>query len=300
MAGRNDPCWCGSGKKWKKCHYPSPDPQANSDFGRLKRQYLRDYDILIKNEEQIAGIRRAAHLTAEILEKTCRMAKAGVTTAELDAYAHELHREAGARPAPLNYGHPPFPKSICTSLNEVICHGIPDDRPLQDGDILNIDCSLSIGGYFGDCSQMVQVGEVSAERKHVCDVSYHSLMRSLEVVKPGGLVSDIGAVIEEYATGRGCSVVTQFVAHGIGLQFHEGPQIPHHKNGLDIELIPGMTFTIEPMINAGVSEAVVDEADSWTARTLDGKASAQWEHQLLVTEEGCEILTPWEVVSGSY
>jgi methionyl aminopeptidase len=220
-----------------------------------------------------------------------------VTTDELNSYAHQLHVEAGATPAPLNYGHPPFPKSICTSINEVICHGIPDSRPLQEGDIMNIDVSCVLDGYYGDCSQMVHIGEVSTERQHVSDVSYHCLMESIKILKPGVQVREIGDAIENYATEHGCSVVHQFVGHGVGLRFHEGPQIQHNRNGCKIELVPGMTFTIEPMINAGVADGVIDAVDGWTATTVDGKASAQWEHMLLITEEGCEILTPWKALS---
>ncbi|MCB1084786.1 MAG: methionyl aminopeptidase, partial [Chlamydiia bacterium] len=215
----------------------------------------------------------------------------GVTTQELDAISMELHREAGATPAPLGYGSPPFPKSICTSLNEVICHGIPDNRPLEEGDILNIDVTAIVDGFYGDNSAMVTIGKISEEKRHVVDVSYECLMRSIKILKPGVLLSEIGKEIEDYATAEGCSVVNQFVAHGVGLNFHEAPQIPHHYNSLDIPLAKGMTFTIEPMINAGVRTAVIDLSDHWTARTADGKPSAQWEHTLAITDDGYEILT---------
>jgi len=285
MIHRNDPCWCQSGKKWKKCHYP--------DRGNLTvaEKYLHDYDIVLKTPDQIEGIRHSARCAASMLAKLCEAAKEGVTTQALDDLSMKLHKEAKARPAPLHYGHPPFPKSICTSLNEVICHGIPDDVPLKDGDILNIDVSCEINGFYGDCSAMVLIGNVSEEKRHVVDVSHESLRRSLEILKPGILVSDIGKVIEDYATEQNCSVVNQFVGHGIGLEFHEAPQVPHHYNDTHIPLVPGMTFTIEPMINIGRREAVIDRKDKWTARTIDGKPSAQWEHQVLITEEGAEILT---------
>ena len=217
MLGRNDPCWCGSGKKWKKCHFPALNP-AQSDkqnFETLFQEYRKKWRITLKNEEQIVGIRRAGHLAASILDATCAKAKAGVSTLELNDFAHQLHMDAGAIPAPLHYGSPPFPKSICTSLNEVICHGIPNSTPLVDGDILNIDVTVN-------------------------------------------------------------------------------PQIPHKKNKNTIPLGPGMTFTIEPMINAGARDAVIDPNDHWTARTVDLRPSAQWEHTVLITEEGYEILTPWE------
>lgn len=293
MIGRNDPCWCGSGKKWKKCHFPTKGEEPKDDKEALKKEYYKKHNILIKSDEQIKGIRRSCHLAASILDELCAAAKEGVTTLELDRLANKLHKEAGATPAPLNYGNPPFPKSICTSLNDVICHGIPDERPLKDGDILNIDVTCILNRYYGDCSRMVTIGTISEEKQKVIDVSYDSLMASIAILKPGVFVSQIGEVIESIAHPKGCSVVNQFVGHGVGVSFHEGPQVPHCRNAVHIPLVPGMTFTIEPMINAGAREAVIDPSDQWTARTIDGKPSAQWEHTLLVTNDGCEILTPW-------
>ncbi len=285
---RNDPCWCGSGNKWKKCHYPKVP--EDSEAG-LAYKYLMQYGIGLKTEEQIDGIRKACKLTAKILDMTCKMAKAGVTTNQLNDFAHEMTTKVGAIPATLGYGTPPYPKSICTSLNEVICHGMPDDKPLVEGDILNIDVSCILDGYYGDCSRMVMVGKVSSEKKNLVEVAYECLMRSIAILKPGIPLYEIGNVIEAFATARGCSVVDQFVAHGVGLRFHEPPQVPHHYNKVDIPLAPGMTFTIEPMINAGVRTAVIDEEDGWTARTVDGKPSAQWEHTILITSSGHEVLT---------
>lgn len=293
MIGRNDLCWCGSGKKWKNCHYPQPsNPKKQKN---IKEEYQKKHQIIIKDEKQIEGIRQACRLTAQILDEVCKMAREGVTTLELNDFAHKLHIDAGARPAPLHYGEPPFPKSICTSLNEVVCHGIPENYALQNGDILNIDISVHYRGYYGDCSKMVSVGKINEERALVVDVAYESLMRSIAILKPGVLVSAIGDIIEPYANSRKCSVVNQFVGHGVGLEFHEQPQIPHFRNSLRIALQPGMTFTIEPMINAGVRDIVIDRSNQWTARTRDGKASAQWEHTLLITDNGCEILTPWTI-----
>lgn len=295
MIGRNDPCFCGSGKKWKNCHYPDPGLEKKESFEELYKFYLKNYNIMLKTPEEIEGIRKSGHLAAYILRETSKMAKEGVTTQELDDFAGRLHREAGAIPAPLGYGHPPFPKSICTSLNNVICHGIPDNTALKNGDILNIDVTCILDGYYGDCSRMVMVGDVSEERKHLVSVTFECLKRSVSIVKPGIPLSKIGEVIEEYATHEGCSVVNQFVGHGVGLKFHEAPQVPHYKNRLNIPLVPGMTFTIEPMINLGRREAIIDAHDQWTARTIDGKDSAQFEHTILVTDNGHEILTPWEL-----
>lgn len=296
MITRNDPCWCQSGKKWKNCHYPDKGTLETKTASpdELRSLYFRKHHIIIKNKEQIAGIRKACQLTSEILDKTCAMAQEGITTLELNDFAHKLHLEAGAIPAPLHYGHPPFPKSICTSLNEVICHGIPDKTKLKNGDIVNIDLSAILNGYYGDCSRMVMIGEVSPERRLVVDTAYECLMQSIEPLKPGIPLSLIGNIIETHAKAKGCSVVNQFVGHGIGIEFHEGPQVAHYRNTLDLLLVPGMTFTIEPMINAGVREAVIDPLDKWTARTRDGKASGQWEHTILITETGHEILTPWK------
>jgi len=291
MIGRNDPCWCGSGKKWKKCHYP--EKKSGSTPQDLTGYYLEKFGILLKNREQIEGIRASGRLAVKILDRLCEEAKEGVTTEELNAIAEDMHREAGAVPAPLNYSQPPFPKSICTSLNDVICHGIPDNTPLKNGDILNIDVTCILNGYYGDCSKMVTIGEVDAEKQLVVDTSYDCLQAALEVLKPGSPINAIGKAIEDVAHQQKCSVVDQFVGHGVGVEFHETLQVPHYSSNINIPMAPGMTFTIEPMINAGKKEAVIDEEDQWTARTIDGKPSAQWEYTLLITDEGYEILTPW-------
>jgi len=288
MISRNDPCWCGSRKKWKKCHYPL---HPCHDFECQKRSYFQEYQIVLKTSEQIEKIRSACKLAATILKQLCAEAKAGITTDELNTYATELHAKFGAVPAPLGYGSPPFPKAICTSLNEVICHGIPNATPLADGDIMNIDITCNLDGYYGDCSAMVAIGNISEEKQRVIDVSHECLMRSIAILKPGIKICAIGKVIEDYARGKGCSVVNQFVAHGVGVEFHEPPQIPHNYNEIQTPITSGMTFTVEPMINAGGPSGEIDPEDHWTARTVDGKPSAQWEHTLLITEEGHEILT---------
>jgi len=285
---RNDPCWCGSGLKWKKCHYPQVRPQ---DFKSLAEYYYKQYGILLKTPEQIEGIRNACQMAASILDKTCARAKPGVTTNALNDFAHQLHREAMAIPASLGFGKPPFPKSICTSVNDVICHGIPNAIPLQEGDILNIDVSCIYQGYFGDCSRMVVMGEVSEEKKRVVEVSYQCLMRSIAILKPGLALNAIGELIEDYAKRHGCTSADEFAGHGIGLYFRESPEISHCHNDISLPLTEGMTFTIEPMINAGVSKSIIDPIDKWTARTADGKPSAQWEHTVLITKTGSEILT---------
>lgn len=286
MITRNDPCWCGSGQKWKKCHYP-----LLSSGKELAKQYLLSYGIVLKTAEQIEKIRTACRVTARLLDKLCAFAKEGITTLELDELSHKLHKEMQAVPAPLGYGSPPYPKTICTSLNEVICHGIPDKRPLQEGDIVNIDVSCIVDGFFGDCSRMVAIGKVSEDKQRVMQVSLHCLNLAIKLCKPGNEVWQIGKEIEMYAREHKCSVVNQFVGHGVGIAFHEPPEIPHHYNNLRIPFAQGMIFTIEPMINAGVREGIVDPQDGWTVRTKDGKPSAQWEHTILITDMGHEILT---------
>ena len=291
MIGRNDYCWCGSGKKWKKCHFP--EEASGESFEALARRYKKQWGILLKTPEQIDGIRRANHLTAKILVEVAACAVEGVTTNELDRMAFEKIVAAGAISASLGYGRPPFPKTLCTSLNEVVCHGIPDDRPLRSGDILNIDNALILNGYFGDCSKMVAIGPVSSDKKKVFDVSLASLKAAAAILRPGLLISEIGEAISAVAERAGCSVVTQFVGHGVGLQYHEPPQVPHCRNTSRIPIVAGMTFTIEPMINFGTVDLIIDPVDHWTARTADGAPSAQWEHTFLITKNGAEILTPW-------
>ena len=288
MISRNDLCFCGSGKKWKKCHYPH---LPSMDREGLKELYRKKYRITLKSKEQIEGIKRACQFSAKVLKTLCEYAKAGVSTRQLDTLAKELAFKAKARSASLGYGQPPFPGAICTSLNEVICHGIPNDTPLKEGDILNIDTAFELDGYYGDCSAMVCIGAVSDEKKHVVDVAHTCMMKGIQLLKPGIKLCEIGNTIEAYALSQGCSVVDAFVSHGVGLSMHEEPQIPHHRNSLSIEAAPGMIFTIEPMINVGVKDAVIDAKDGWTARTADGQPSAQWEHTVLITDTGFEILT---------
>jgi len=289
MESRNDPCWCGSGKKWKKCHWPQPNPASQGET--LAREYLNRYGILIKTPEQVEGIRKASRITAKILKQLCQAAAPGVTTRELDLLARRLCDEAGVRSASLGYGRPPFPAAICTSLNEVICHGIPNNEPLRSGDICNIDIATIADGYYGDCSAMVTIGQVAPEKQLVVDVSRVCLERAIAILRPGLPIGAIGQAIEEYAHAHGCSVVHQFVAHGVGVRYHEAPQIAHYANDSEIPLVPGMTFTIEPMINAGEPDGILDSRDGWTVRTTDGRPSAQWEHTLLITPTGHEILT---------
>ncbi len=282
---RNGPCWCGSGKKWKKCHYPEK-PNLN-----LQALYQKKYGILLKNRDEIAKIQTACEVASSILLRLCEEAKEGVTTRYLDELSTKLHKEKGATAAALGYGSPPFPFGICTSLNEVICHGFPDNIPLKKGDILNIDVASVVEGFFGDCSAMVIIEETSEERQNVVDTAYEAMMAAAHICAPGVYMEEIGKVIETIAKKKGCSVVNQFVGHGVGKFFHEPPQVYHHLVSSKIPMAPGMTFTIEPMINAGKREALIDPNNQWIATTIDKKPSAQWEHTILITEEGHEILT---------
>ena len=296
MIGRNDDCWCGSKKKWKKCHFPQSQFDEES-FGDLAKMYYKQWGIILKTPSQIEGIRKANLLTARVLDEVADLAKEGVTTNFLNEVAYRKILEAGAVPASLGYGRPPFPKSICTSRNEVICHGIPDDEFLRRGDILNIDNAVILDGYFGDCSKMVAIGPVSRDKKLVFDISLAALKAAAAILRPGVLICEIGDIITDIAEGAGCSVVTYFVGHGVGVRYHEPPHVPHCRNDLRIPLVPSMTFTIEPMINFGTIDVVIDPRDQWTARTADGAPSAQWEHSFLITKDGYELLTPWKETS---
>jgi methionyl aminopeptidase len=290
--GRNDPCPCGSGRKFKKCCLRKgrgPEKPAES----LKEEYLRRYQIKLKEPRDIAGIRRAGKLVLETLERVAEAVRPGVTTDEINALVHEHTLAANARPAPLNYRG--FPKSSCVSVNEVICHGIPGDRVLTDGDIVNVDVTSVLDGYYADANRTFFVGAPSPDARAIVHVARESLRRGMEMIRPGNTVGDIGWAIQTYAEGEGCSVVREFVGHGVGFDFHEAPQIPHFgKRGDGVPLVPGMVFTVEPMINLGRREVKV-LPDKWTAVTRDGSLSAQFEQTVLVTADGFESLTPYDL-----
>lgn len=275
---RNDNCFCNSGKKWKNCHFPE------------KRLTNKNCNIIIKNQHQINGIREACKITKLILDEICSHAKEGVSTKYLDEVSRHLHKKYNVIPAPLGYGTPPFPATICTSVNDVACHGIPNEYLLKNGDIVNIDVSCIKNGYYGDCSKMVTIGNIDATTRKLLDVTKESLMASISICKPGEFFKNIGATIESIVNKNGFSVVKDFVGHGVGIRFHEPPQIFHCKNNVPDIMMSGMIFTIEPMVNAGVSEGYF-ENNEWTYRTLDGKNSAQEEHTILITDDSFEILT---------
>jgi len=283
---RNDPCWCGSGKKYKHCHFKSDmlGLTAPGSAGHPQRP-----DIIIKTPEQIEGIRRSCQLTRRILDEITPRIAPGITTDDINRWVHELTVAAGAIPAPLHYRG--FPKSVCTSLNEVICHGIPGDRLLVEGDILNVDVTSILDGYYGDASRMFLVGEVAPEARRLVEVTRECLELGIAQVRPGNTTGDIGHAIQQHAESQGYSVVRMFVGHGVGVHFHEPPDIAHYGHPhTGVSLVPGMIFTIEPMINIGTYEVVILD-DGWTALTADGSLSAQWEHTVLVTADGVEVLT---------
>ncbi len=245
--------------------------------------------VSIKTLKEVNGIRVACQMAADTLLRVGEIIKPGITTEEIDRFVHEDTVRRGAWPAPLNYHG--FPKSVCTSVNNVVCHGIPGKEVLKNGDIINVDVTTIFDGFYGDTSATFFVGEVSEEARKVTEVSRRSLDLAIAVVKEGARLGDIGAAIQEYAEGQGCSVVRAFVGHGIGRQFHEPPQVSHvGKRGSGMRLKAGMVFTIEPMINTGSFEVEV-LADKWTAVTVDGSLSAQFEHTVVVTKTGCEVLT---------
>ncbi|WP_174875198.1 type I methionyl aminopeptidase [Vogesella oryzae] len=251
--------------------------------------------IVIKTQEDIEKMRIAGRLAAEVLDYITPFVKPGVTTEELDKLCHDyMVNVQGTIPAPLNYapdGGTPYPKSICTSINHVICHGIPDNKPLKKGDIVNLDITVIKDGYHGDTSRMFYVGEVSDFARRLCKVTYECMWKGIEKVKPGARLGDIGNVIQRHAEAAGYSVVQEFCGHGIGKKFHEEPQVLHYgQPGTGLELKAGMIFTIEPMINQGKRHLRM-LADGWTVVTKDRSLSAQWEHTILVTETGYEILT---------
>jgi methionyl aminopeptidase len=260
-------------------------------FQELKVQYDSLYNIKLKEKDDIIGIQKAGRVAIAILKGVEEHIAPGITTNEINSIVEEITRQHNARSAPLNYHG--FPKSVCTSVNEVICHGIPDDTVLQDGDIVNVDVTPILDGYYADTNMTFFVGTPGKDAQKIVSVSRECLRRGILAVKPGNRIGDIGHAIQGYAEAQGCSVVREYVGHGVGFEFHELPQVPHYgKKGEGIPLVPGMVFTIEPMINLGKPDLHV-LADHWTAVTNDGSLSAQFEQTIVVTETGCEILTPF-------
>jgi methionyl aminopeptidase len=299
----NDPCWCGSGRKFKRCHKStqariqpgrvSPMRAVPPEIGRpdyaSTGEPRRWAEPMVKSPDVIARMRVAGRVAAEVLAETGAAVRPGVTTDELDVICHEACLRKGAYPSPLNYHG--YPKSLCTSVNEVICHGIPDDRALQDGEIVNLDVTVFLDGVHGDTNATYLVGDVDEASRTLVRATRECLDLGIAAVAPGRPISDIGRAIEAHAARHRFGVVRTFVGHGIGEQFHIEPTVPHYFTASAATVIePGMTFTIEPMITMGTwREQLWD--DGWTAVTTDGRRSAQFEHTLLVTTDGAEVLT---------
>lgn len=244
---------------------------------------------MIKTPAQIEKIRKACDLNNLVLDTIAKKIKKGMTTDELNEIVYDVTVKNGGIPAPLNYQG--FPKSVCISINDQVCHGIPDGRVLKNGDIVNVDVSTIVDGYYGDASRMFEIGRVNKEAKDLVAITKECLRLGVEAVKPWGFLGDIGAVIQKMASKHGYSVVEMFGGHGVGLEFHEDPFVAHiGQAGTGMLLVPGMIFTIEPMLNTGTSEVFIDADNDWTVYTEDGGLSAQWEHTVLVTDDGVEIL----------
>ncbi len=302
----NDPCWCGSARKYKRCHKLSegrvlpgeispmrsvPDHIARPSYADTGNPVSWD-EPRIKTPEIIERMRYAGQVAAEILRLTGEFLRPGITTEEVDEYCHFLYIERNSYPSTLNYHH--YPKSLCTSANEVICHGIPDSRAMRDGDIMNLDVTAFIGGVHGDTNATFCIGDVDPQSRELVRITEQCTWKGIEAVKPGRPISDVGRAIEEHAKAHRLGVVKAFVGHGIGEQFHSDIQVLHYYDSRSSMIMkPGMTFTIEPMITLGTWQHKTWD-DGWTAVTSDGKRTAQYEHTCLVTEDGVEVLTAGE------
>ncbi|MDR2591582.1 MAG: methionyl aminopeptidase [Chitinispirillales bacterium] len=304
MIERNDPCWCGSGKKYKKCHLSSdeekrvpPKKGVTARASAKEPPKSRQKKSLQKTPAQIDGMRRSGAFNGRLLDYIRPFVAAGAVTDDLNTLIHNYTVENGHIPACLGYkGHKrAFPKSCCISRNDVVCHGIPSkDERVLEGDIVNIDLTTIVDGFHGDSSETFMIGAVSKEARHLVGVAAKALIIGIDAVKPGAHLRAIGDAIEPFVNAQGCSVVQQYTGHGIGLKFHESFSVYHHiePRGEDIIMLPGMTFTIEPMINLGGYAVTTDWGDDgWTVRTEDGSLSAQFEHTVLVTDSGAEVLT---------
>ena len=309
--GRNDPCWCGSGQKYKKCHLDAdardgsdapprpvrrllapgmvtprravPAQVPRPDYAATGRPRAQGKDV--KTAAELERLRRACRAAARVMRVAGEAVRVGITTDALDEIAHDETIRLGGYPSPLNYRG--YPKSLCTSVNEVICHGIPDSRPLEDGDIVNLDVTVYLDGMHGDCSATFLVGEVD----RLVQAARECLAKGIAAVRPGRPISDIGKAVEAHASRHGYGVVRAYCGHGIGESFHTSLQIPHHFDPSVKRIMePGMTFTIEPMITEGTWQDALWN-DGWTAVTADGKRSAQFEHTIAVARDGAEILT---------
>ena len=284
--GRNDPCWCGSNKKYKTCHMAFDD--------KIWSMAIQGHEVpfhdLLKNAEQIEKIKESCKINIAVLDYIEANIKEGMSTAEIDKIVYDMTTDMGGIPAPLNYEG--YPYSVCTSVNDQVCHGFPSkDVILKSGDIINVDCSTILNGYFSDSSRMFCIGEVSEEKKRLVQVTRECVEKGLDEVKPWGFLGDMGQAVHDHAYENGYTVVREIGGHGVGLEFHEDPWVGYNsRRGEEMLLVPGMIFTIEPMVNMGKVEIFTDPKNEWEVYTKDGKPSAQWEIMVLVTEDGHEVL----------
>lgn len=287
VPGRNDPCWCGSGRKYKKCHYASDE--------RMEGLFLSGEEVLprslLKMPADIEGIKASAEVNMGVLDYVGEHICAGTSSMDINRWVEEYLGAHDAVSADLNFEG--YPYSVCTSINDVVCHGFPDEGAvLRDGDIINVDMSTIKGGYFSDSSRMYCIGDVSDERRRLVEVCHESVKAGLAAVRPWGHLGDVGAAVHKVAVDAGYSVVEEYGGHGIGKEFHEEPFVSFvSEEGTGPILVPGMCFTIEPMVNAGAADITTDRDNGWIVRTADGSDSAQWEVQLVVTDGGYELLS---------
>lgn len=284
--GRNDFCWCGSGQKYKHCH-EAMDVRIESFREKGHKVPTRK---MIKTKEQIDGIREAGKVNNAILDEVASKITLGMSTEDINRIVEEATKRYGAVAAPLGYEG--FPKSVCTSINDQVCHGIPSEHDvLEDGDIVNVDVTSIYKGYYADASRMFMIGEVLPEDRKLVEVAGECIYKGLAETKPWGFLGDIGQAINDFAKSNGYSVVREIGGHGVGLDFHEDPWVSYvSKKGTDCLLVPGMVFTIEPMVNEGRADIFIDETNNWTVYTEDGGYSAQWEVTVAITDDGYEIL----------
>ncbi len=284
---RNAPCWCGSGKKYKFCH------QAFDDriIGFERAGHIVPDRELLKSEKDVEGIRRSAKINVAVLDEVGDKIRAGMSTQDIDDIVTKVTSAMGGIPADLGYQG--FPKSVCTSINNEVCHGIPSkDIILKEGDIINVDCSTILDGYFSDSSRMFCIGEVSPEKKRLVDVTKECMEEGIKAVVPWHLLGDMGHAVHTHALENGYTIVREIGGHGCGNAFHEDPFVSYvTEPGTEMLMVPGMVFTIEPMVNMGRHEIYTDKVNGWTVYTADGLPSAQWEVEVLVTDDGCEILS---------
>ncbi|MBD5444149.1 MAG: methionyl aminopeptidase [Lachnospiraceae bacterium] len=285
--GRNDPCWCQSGRKYKACHMAFDEKIQQY---ALEGHMVPDHDM-IKTKEHIEGIKESSKINIAVLDYVAEHIHIGMSTEEINRLVEEKTAEMGGIPAPLDYDG--FPKSVCTSVNEQVCHGIPSENDiLKDGDIVNVDVSTIYKGYFSDSSRMFMLGNVPDKTKRLVETAHKCIEIGLEQVKPWNFLGDMAQAINDFAQANGYSIVREIGGHGVGLEFHEEPFVSYvTKKGTEMLMVPGMVFTIEPMVNMGKADIYMDDDNGWTVYTEDGLPSAQWEVTVAVTEDGYEVLT---------